>query len=107
MEGGAGMGIGSALFEEMVVDKGRILNPNLTDYRLPSTDDIPSGDNMSSMIASAPQRDGPFKAKGLAEGTMSPTAPAIANAIYNAVGVRIKDLPITPEKVLKALREGS
>ncbi len=44
------MGIGSALFEEMVVDKGQVLNPNLTDYRLPSTSDIPSGDNMSSMI---------------------------------------------------------
>ncbi len=107
MEGGAGMGIGSALFEEMVVDKGRVLNPNLTDYRFSSTSDIPSGDNMKSMIAAAPQRDGPFGAKGLGEGTLTPTAPAIANAVYNAVGVRIKDLPITPEKVLKALREGS
>ena len=105
MEGGAAMGIGSTLYEELVIDNGQVLNPNFTDYRLPTTRDIPSGDNMSSMTAAALQRDGPFGAKGLGEGTMTPTAPAIANAVYNAVGVRIKDLPITPEKVLKAFEE--
>jgi len=106
MEGGAGMGIGTALHEELIIDKGQVLNPNFTDYRLPSTGDIPSGDNMGCMIAAVPQRDGPFGAKGLGEATLVATAPAIANAVYNAVGVRIKDLPITPEKVLNALREG-
>ena len=105
MEGGAGMGIGGALFEEMVMNKGRVLNPNFTDYKLPSFADIPAGDNMSSMIAAVPQRDGPFGAKGLGEGTIGPAAAAIANAVYNAVGVRIKDLPITPEKILSALRQ--
>ena len=105
MEGGAGMGIGSALLEEMIFDKGKVLNPNFTDYKLPSSSDIPMENNMISMIVATSQLDGPFQAKGLGEGTITPTAPAIANAVYNAVGIRIKDLPITPEKVLKALRE--
>lgn len=104
MEGGAGMGIGSALYEELVMDNGKILNPGFRDYRFPSTKEIPSGNNMKSMTVEAPHREGPFGAKGAGEAAMTPSAPAIANAIYNAAGVRITDLPITPEKVLKALR---
>ncbi len=105
MEGGTGMGIGSALYEGLIMDNGKLINPNFTDYRFPSTMEIPCGDNVKSMTAKAPHRDGPFGAKGAGEAAMTPSAPAIANAIYNAVGVRIKDLPITAEKVLKALKE--
>jgi len=59
----------------------------------------------SIFVESAPHKDGPFGAKGFSEGAVTGTEPAIANAIYNAVGVRIKELPITPEKVIRALRE--
>jgi len=60
---------------------------------------------MQAVIVETDEKDGPFGAKGIGEPGLVPTAPAIANAIYDAVGVRIKDLPITPEKVLKALKE--
>ncbi len=105
MEGGAGMGIGSALYEEIILDKGKIANPNFADYKVPTTMEIPSGGNLESMIVQAVHKDGPFGAKGVGEVTMTASAPAIANAIYNATGVRIMDLPMTPEKVLKSLRE--
>ena len=59
---------------------------------------------LESMIVEIPQPDGPFGAKGLGEPGLAPTAAAIANALYHAIGVRIKDLPITPEKVLRAMR---
>ncbi len=102
------MGIGNALYEEMMLDdKGKIMNPNFHDYRVPSMMEIPSGDNMQSIIVQAAHRDGPFGAKGIGEPTTIPTAPAIANAIAHAIGVRIKDLPITPDKILRALREKS
>jgi carbon-monoxide dehydrogenase large subunit len=104
MEGGAAMGIGSALYESVAMENGQILNANLHDYKIPSISDIPVL-NMGSLIEVAPQRDGPYGAKGLAEGTMTPTAPAIANAIQDAIGVRITNLPITPEKILAALKK--
>jgi CO/xanthine dehydrogenase Mo-binding subunit len=103
-EGGIGMGIGSAIYEEMVMDRGTVTNPGFHDYRLPSTTVMPLAENVKSMfVESAPHKDGPFGAKGFAEGAVIGTEPAIANAIYDAVGIRIKDLPITPEKILKAL----
>lgn len=106
MEGGAAQGIGSALYEGFVFDeKGKLLNPNFTDYRVPSSKEVPSGDNIKSMIVEAPHKDGPFGAKGMGEAAMNASAPAIANAIYNAVGARIMDIPMTPEKVLKALQQ--
>ena len=105
-EGGVGMGIGSALFEEMIMKNGNVANPNFIDYRLPATTSMPLMENVKSLfVESAPHKDGPFGAKGFAEGAMIGTEPAIANAVYNAIGIRIKDLPITPEKVLKALKE--
>jgi carbon-monoxide dehydrogenase large subunit len=107
MEGGAAQGIGSALYEGFVFDeKGKLLNPNFTDYRVPSSRDIPSGINIESIIVEASHKDGPYGAKGMGEAAMVASAPAIANAIHNAIGARIVDLPITPEKVLKAFREG-
>ena len=103
IEGGAGMGLGSALYEELVFEEGRPRNPNLMDYRIPTTMEMPTGENFIPMIVEVPHHDGPFGAKGLAEGTMIPTAPAIANAISDAVGIRIYDLPITRERVVQAI----
>lgn len=102
VEGGVVQGIGYALFEEIVRQEGKVLNGNFTDYRIPTIYDIPP---ISSAFIEVPDPCGPFGAKGLGEITQVPTAPAIANAIYDAVGVRLKKLPFTPEKVLSALRE--
>jgi len=77
-------------------------NGNFLDYKMPTAKDIPP---VQAVIVETDEKDGPFGAKGIGEPGLVPTAPAIANAIYDAVGVRIKDLPITPEKVLKALKE--
>lgn len=105
IEGGMGMGIGNTLYEEIVINKGKVLNPGFTDYRVPGTTQIPSGDNTKSILVMAPHRDGPFGAKGCGEAAMTPSAAAIANAVYNATGVRITDLPITPEKILNSLKK--
>jgi CO/xanthine dehydrogenase Mo-binding subunit len=105
MEGGQGQGIGGALYEELIMKNGMVVNPTFVDYKIPTIMDVPVGEAVMSSIAPAPHKDGPFGAKGVGEGTLIPTAPAIANAIYNAVGVRIKDLPITREKMLVSLRE--
>ncbi len=102
-EGGIGMGIGSALYEEMSMENGVVLNPNLVDYKVPSIMEIPVADIKAMFPTTVPHREGPFGAKGFAEGGLVPTPPAIANAVYNAVGVRIKELPITRERVLAAL----
>lgn len=100
--GGGVMGIGYALGERMIFEKGVLKNGNFLDYKMPTARDIPP---VQAVIVETDEQDGPFGAKGIGEPGLVPTAPAIANAIYDAVGVRIKDLPITPEKVLKALKE--
>jgi CO/xanthine dehydrogenase Mo-binding subunit len=104
MEGGAGMGLGTALYEEMVLENGVVANSNFLDYKIPSSMDLPTCENVKSMIVTAPHREGPFGAKGFSEGAMVALSPAIANAISRATGVRIRDLPITKEKVLKQLK---
>jgi CO/xanthine dehydrogenase Mo-binding subunit len=104
-EGGLGMGIGIGLYEEVQLKDGVITNPNFTDYRIPTFYQMPTNENLKVMFAPAPHKDGPYGAKGFSEGALAGMEPAIANAVYNAVGVRIKDLPITAEKVLKALKE--
>ncbi|MFC2067492.1 xanthine dehydrogenase family protein molybdopterin-binding subunit [Chloroflexota bacterium] len=104
IEGGLGMGIGMALFEEVVFDNGSVVNPSLMAYRAPRATDVPSGEAMKSMIAAVPHRQGPYGAKGLGEITITPVASAISNAVFNATGVRVKDLPITRERMLKALK---
>jgi carbon-monoxide dehydrogenase large subunit len=104
MEGGIGMGIGGALYEEILLENGVVVNPSFTDYKLPSSMDVPSGGDVKSMIAAVPHSEGPFGAKGFSEGGLVAVAPAISNAIYKATGVRIRDLPITKEKVLKELK---
>lgn len=99
------MGIGSALLEEVITDNGVMLNPQLADYKIPTTLDCPDCDNYKSAIIETAHRDGPWGAKGVGEGTMVSSAPAIANAIYDAIGIRFHEIPITPEKVLRALKE--
>lgn len=106
IEGGIAWGISHAILEQIIVgDNGEILNPNFTDYKVASVGDIPTRENIKSMIATAPHKEGPYGAKGMGEMVSLPMLAAVGNALYNATGVRIKDLPITPEKVLKALKE--
>ena len=104
-EGGIGMAIGASLTEEFMVQEGKPLNPNFHDYRMASVSEMPPLDKINLHIAPAPHKDGPYGAKGFSEGAMIGIDAAIANAVYRAIGIRIKDLPITPEKVLKALKE--
>lgn len=103
--GGMSMGIGIAIHEELVFDGGRITNPSYLDYKIPSICEMPLAEYVKSIIVEQPHREGPYGAKGAGEIVIVPTAPAIGNAIYNAIGVRIYDLPITPDKIVKALRE--
>jgi CO/xanthine dehydrogenase Mo-binding subunit len=105
-EGGVlSMGIGSTLMEEVITDNGVMLNPQFADYKIPTTLDCPDLANYKSVIIETAHRDGPWGAKGVGEGTMVCSAPAIANAIHDAIGIRFHSIPITPEKVLKALKE--
>ncbi len=100
--GGVVMGLGYALTEEVVHKNGENMNANFRDYKLFTAKDAVK---IKAPILETPDKEGPFGAKGIGEPGCVPTAPAIANAIYDAVGVRIKNLPITPEKVLAALKE--
>ena len=100
--GGVVMGLGYALTEEVVHKNGENMNANFRDYKLFTAKDAVK---IKAPILETPDKEGPFGAKGIGEPGCVPTAPAIANAIYDAVGVRIKDLPITPEKVLAALKK--
>jgi len=88
--------------EELIVQDGKVLNPNFRDYKVPtSLDDVPE---VTSIFIEAFHRQGPYGAKGIGEPALAPTAAAIGNAIYDAIGVRIKDLPITPEKIIQGLK---
>ncbi|HLB12598.1 MAG TPA: xanthine dehydrogenase family protein molybdopterin-binding subunit [Dehalococcoidia bacterium] len=100
IEGGAATGLGFALWEEMVFDGGRITNPSFMDYRIPSTVEVPA---IHPIIVEAPHKAGPFGAKGAGEASTIGVAGAVGNAIYDAVQVRIVDLPLTWERVLAAI----
>ena len=100
--GGVMMGIGYALSEQMILEKGEAMNPNFRDYKILTAKDVVP---IEAPVLETHDKDGPYGAKGIGEPGCVPTAPAIANAIYNAVGVRITDLPITPERVLAAIRQ--
>ena len=99
--GGVAQGIGWCLYEDMQFDKGQPLNRGLHGYTLMTIADMPE---VQSILVESNDPIGPYGAKGVGEPTLIPTAPAIANAIENACGVRIVDLPITPEKVYQALK---
>ena len=101
VEGGCLMGIGYALMEEIDLNKGKIKNTNFSNYIIPTSMDMP---NIQSYFVEENEYTGPFGAKGLGEPVMLPTAPAILNAIYDAIGIRFYELPVTCEKVLAALK---
>lgn len=95
--GGCSMGIGYALMEEIELSKGKIKNTNFSDYIIPTSKDMPK---IKSIFVEEKEQSGPYGAKGLGEPVMLATAPSIINAIYDAINVRIYDLPATPDKVL-------
>lgn len=96
--GGLLQGLATVLYEDMRYDaKGKLLNPNFTDYKIPTAMDVP--DEIIPIIVEVPQPDGPFGARGIGEHTMLPAAPMIANAVEDALGIRIKSMPVTAEKV--------
>jgi 4-hydroxybenzoyl-CoA reductase subunit alpha len=99
--GSVWMGMGQALTEEMVWKDGMLMNPGLLEYRSPSSIESPAID---PIIVESVDPEGPFGAKECSEGSLAATVPAIANAIYDAVGVRLHESPFTPERVLAALR---
>lgn len=103
MQGSLSMGLGEALFEEVKFDdKGRILNANLSEYKIPTALDMP---NVKTLIVESNEPNGPFGAKEVGEGAIMPTIPAILNAVYDATGVLIRELPLTPERVYMALKK--
>jgi CO/xanthine dehydrogenase Mo-binding subunit len=100
--GGLLQGIATVLYEEMRFnDKGKLINANFTDYKIPTSMDIPN--EIVPIIIEIPQCDGPFGARGVGEHTMIPCAPMIANAIEDALGIRIRSMPITAEKIAIAV----
>jgi 4-hydroxybenzoyl-CoA reductase subunit alpha len=99
--GSVWMGMGQALTEEMVWKDGMLMNPGLLEYRSPSSVESPE---VEPIIVESIDPEGPFGAKECSEGSLAATIPAIANAIYDAVGVRLHESPFTPERVLAALR---
>lgn len=102
--GGLAQGIGYALTEGLVFDKdGKALNSSFADYKILRTEDMP--ERMNIIMIKTIEPKGPFEAKGLGEATMVPVAPAIANAIEDAVGIRITELPISPEKIANELNK--
>jgi 4-hydroxybenzoyl-CoA reductase subunit alpha len=100
--GSVWMGLGQAVQEEVIYRNGRIMNPSLLEYKSASTLESPPVD---TIIVESIDPEGPLGAKEAGEGSLAATIPAVANAIFDAVGVRINTLPITPEKILRALRE--
>jgi CO/xanthine dehydrogenase Mo-binding subunit len=102
-EGGAMQGLGSTLFEALISEDGQLLNPNLIDYRVPLFSDLPA--SFGTVLLQHANGPGPYGAKGVGESGMFCVAPAIGNAIARATGVRLHDLPLTPERVWRALRQ--
>ena len=96
------MGLGQAMQEEMVWDGGRLMNPGLLEYRIASIVETPP---IESIIVESHDPEGPFGAKEAGEGSLAATIPAVANAIFDAVGVRLREVPFTPDRILAALQE--
>ncbi|HWP24464.1 MAG TPA: xanthine dehydrogenase family protein molybdopterin-binding subunit [Candidatus Binatia bacterium] len=104
-EGSAMMGFGHTFYETYRYEGGQIINSTLIDYKVPTFDDVP--DEFASILIEDGNGPGPYGAKGLGEGGIIPVAPAVANAVFWSTGARIKSLPLTPEKVWRALKEVS
>ncbi len=101
-EGGVVQGIGRALYEDFIMDKGKTLNPTFLDYKMARAPDVPK---ISMLDVPIYEPDGPFGAKEASETSITGTLPAIVSAIHDATGVWVTDLPVTPEKLLKAIEE--
>jgi carbon-monoxide dehydrogenase large subunit len=102
--GGMVQGLATVLYEDMRFDeKGKLLNPNFSDYKIPTALDIP--DEVIPIIIESPQPDGPYGARGMGEHTMIPAAAMVANAVEDALGVRIKSMPLTAEKIALETRK--
>ena len=102
INGGVVMGLGYALHERLQFDEGKVINPSFMDYKIPSSHEIPE---IVSIPVEVPLPEGPFGAKGIGELAVVGVAPAIGNAIYDALKVRIKELPLFPERVLSAIED--
>ncbi len=103
MQGSMMMGMGEALMEQIIYDtKGRIVNANLAEYKIPTAMDMP---HLDAIIVESNEPHGPYGAKEVGEGAIMPVIPSILNAIYDATGVRIEELPVTPERIIAAMQE--
>ena len=102
IEGGAIQGLGQTLYEDFIMDRGKTLNPTFLDYKMPLSTDIP---NIRLIDIVTDDPDGPFGAKETSEGSIVSAPPTVVSAIHDAIGIWFKELPITPEKVVKALKQ--
>ncbi len=103
IEGGTAMGLGYALSEEMIYKDGQLMTPSFSEYLIPTSMDTPQ--EHQAIILESRSGLGPFGAKGIGEPALTPVAPATANAVADAIGVRVMDFPLTPEKIVNALKE--
>jgi CO/xanthine dehydrogenase Mo-binding subunit len=104
IEGGAVQGLGQTVYEDFIMDKGKTLNPTFLDYKMPMSMDVP---NVKLIDVETNDPDGPFGAKEASEGSIVSAPPAVISAIHDATGVWFKELPVTPEKVIQALKLSS
>ncbi len=102
LEGGAVYGLGYGLTEQVILEKGITLTPSLSEFLIPTALDAPE---VQTIVLESGDGVGPFGAKGIGEPSCCSIAPAIANAVYDAVGVRVFELPLTPERIIKALKK--
>jgi carbon-monoxide dehydrogenase large subunit len=100
IDGSALMGLGMAVMEEVVFDGGRTLNPTFLDYKVPTTVDVPATE---VAVVESGHAEGPYGAKGIGESAIAPVPAAVGNAVLDAIGVQVKDLPIRAERVYRAL----
>jgi CO/xanthine dehydrogenase Mo-binding subunit len=103
LEGASGQGIATALYEEIVYDGGRVVNPNFKDYRVPGATELPY--RSTTTVLESIDDDGPFGGKGVGEMGMMASAPAVAHAVEDAIGVSFETIPVTPERIIAALEE--
>jgi CO/xanthine dehydrogenase Mo-binding subunit len=101
LEGGAIYAMGYGLTEDVIIEKGVVKTPSFSEYLIPTSLDVPE---VQTIMLESGDGVGPFGAKGIGEPSVNSVAPAIANAVCDAIGVRIFDLPLTPEKIVRALR---
>lgn len=102
IDGGLAIGLGYGLTEQLEIREGQVMNPSLLDYRIPTALDMPAADRI---IVDSYDDNGPFGAKGVGNSSVDNMAPAIANAVFRAVGFRAMELPLTPDKVVRGMRE--